>query len=213
MRAEETHVAAGEQDVGEVGDQEARQALGEESGAAPARVELHLGQVTQQWGQVKKACKTRSQKLAALLNDASPVAVLAADLPVVVIRVEYAFHYKQLLEPDSREIMGWALEQILKVTCQMRFLQKSDPIPASTGFVGVPAATGAPLPERVPSAPLAGLAGVSGPVSPALGTSGPYSGALINEAAPATSAMPGNGTAPASGALPSNGMAPGNGAA
>ena len=105
------------------------------AGAAAAAV-VHSGldiqQVTRQWEMVKKACRTRSQKLAALLNDAHPVAVGGEDGCEIAIQVEFEWHYKKLLEPASRSIIEWGLKEILDQPCRARFLHKDDPIPAST---------------------------------------------------------------------------------
>ncbi|HEU5368301.1 MAG TPA: DNA polymerase III subunit gamma/tau, partial [Ktedonobacterales bacterium] len=105
----------------------------EEAGEpAAAQPGLTLEIVSRQWEMVKKACKTRTPKLAALLNSASPVAVTGADGCEVVLQVEYDFHYKKLLEPESRSVVEWAFKEILQRPCRCRFLQKDEPIPLST---------------------------------------------------------------------------------
>ena len=109
---------------------------------------LDIQQVTRQWEMIKKACRTKSPKLAALLNDAHPVAVGGEDGCEVAIQVEFEFHYKKLLEPASRGTIEWGLREILDLPCRARFLQKDDPVPVST------------LPPNASP-------GVSGPASPA----------------------------------------------
>ncbi len=105
------------------------------AGAAVAAV-VHSGldiqQVTRQWEMVKKACRTKSPKLAALLNDAHPVAVGGEDGCEIAIQVDFEFHYKKLLEPASRSIIEWGLKEILDQPCRARFLQKDDSVPVST---------------------------------------------------------------------------------
>ncbi|HEY7355588.1 MAG TPA: DNA polymerase III subunit gamma/tau [Ktedonobacterales bacterium] len=104
----------------------------EEPAAAAAQTGLTLEMVSHQWEMVKKACKTRTPKLAALLNSASPVAVTGADGGEIALQVEYDFHYKKLLEPESRSVIEWAFKEILQYPCRCRFLQKDEPIPLST---------------------------------------------------------------------------------
>jgi DNA polymerase-3 subunit gamma/tau len=118
-----------------------------EGGAGQAAVSLSLSDVTRQWELVKKACKTKSPKLAALLNNAAPVAVLPGKLPEVVVQVEFEFHYKQLAEPVSRQLVIWAFEQILRMPCQIQLLQKHEPIPTSGTFVASTAGA-SPVPAR-----------------------------------------------------------------
>lgn len=114
----------------EIGDDE------EVSAGAAVSAVVHSGldvqQVTRQWEMVKKACRTKSPKLAALLNDAHPVAVGGEDGCEIAIQVEFEFHFKKLLEPASRSIIEWALKEILDVPSRARFLQKDDPVPVST---------------------------------------------------------------------------------
>ncbi|HEX6779513.1 MAG TPA: hypothetical protein VF099_14980, partial [Ktedonobacterales bacterium] len=122
--------ASAERYDGEPDDEE------EVSVGAAASVVVHSGldiqQVTRQWEMIKKACRTKSPKLAALLNHAHPVAVGGEDGCEISMLVEYEFHYKKLLEPASRNIIEWGLKEILDQPCRARFLQKDDPIPAST---------------------------------------------------------------------------------
>lgn len=126
----------------------------EVSVGAAASVVLHSGldiqQVTRQWEMIKKACRTKSPKLAALLNHAHPVAVGGEDGCEISMLVEYEFHYKKLLEPTSRNIIEWGLKEILDQPCRARFLQKDDPIPASTlpPVVARPAVPAQPREQR-----------------------------------------------------------------
>jgi DNA polymerase-3 subunit gamma/tau len=100
--------------------------------AVAAQPGLALSLVIDRWEMVKKACRTKTPKLAALLNSAAPVAVTGVDGNEVVLQVEYDFHYKKLLEPESRSVVEWALKEILQQPCRCRLLQKDDPIPVST---------------------------------------------------------------------------------
>jgi DNA polymerase-3 subunit gamma/tau len=114
---------------------------------------LTLHDVQGQWEMIKKACKTKTPKLAALLNNAPPVAVnVGAESCEVVFRVEFDFHYKKLLEPENRSVVDWALREILQLPCRSRFLQKNEPIPSSTS---PPPVSPAPLSEtrQPPAAP------------------------------------------------------------
>jgi DNA polymerase-3 subunit gamma/tau len=142
---------------------------------SPPQAGLSLNTVMSQWEMVKKACRTKTPKLAALLNDAHPVAVTIADGCEVVIQVDYDFHYKKLLEPENRNIVEWALKEMVQVSCRCRFIQKGDPIPVSTPL---PPASPAPShrerkssARQQPPAPF-----VSSPLAPAE-PSAPQSGA------------------------------------
>jgi hypothetical protein len=148
-----TPVSSGKQTLDDSDDAEIEADVGA-TDTAQATVSLGLSEVTRQWEMIKKACKTKSPKLAALLNNASPVAVLAADLPQIVIQVEFEFHYKQLLEPGSREIVSWALGEILEMPCKTNFLQKHEPIPASSIYIAPSASAPAPSRQRPASASL-----------------------------------------------------------
>ncbi len=127
---------------------------GEELLAVPPVVHagLDIRAVTGQWEMIKKACRTKSPSLAALLTDAHPVAISGEDGCDVVIQVDYGFHYKKLLEPVNRSIVEWALKEILDQPCRARFIQKDDPIPPST----MPAAPPQVAPR--PAQPLNGRA-------------------------------------------------------
>ncbi len=120
-------------------------------GAGAVQIRVSLSEITRQWEMVKKACKTRSNKLAALLNNAYPVAILPESPPTVAIQVDFEFHYKRLIEPASREIVAWALGQILEMPCQIQFLQKDEPIPASSTFVTPSAPASATRPPQRPA--------------------------------------------------------------
>jgi len=120
--------------------------MSDESSSQPlSKPGLTLNDVQSQWEMIKKACKTKTPKLAALLNNAPPVAVnVGAESCEVVFRVEFDFHYKKLLEPENRSVVDWALREILQVPCRSRFLQKDEPIPPSTSM---PPVSHAHLPE------------------------------------------------------------------
>jgi len=124
-------------DASQFADEDEEEA-GASEGAAATQPGLALEAVTRQWEMVKKACKTKTASLAALLKCAHPVAVTGEDGCVVALQVEYDFHYKKLLEPESRSVIEWALKEILQVPCRVRFLQKDEPIPASTSAVSAP---------------------------------------------------------------------------
>jgi DNA polymerase-3 subunit gamma/tau len=130
----------------------------------PAPPGLTLDVVTSQWELIKKACKTRTNRLAALLNDVSPVAVTGLDSFEVFLQAEYEFHYNKLLEPENRNVVEWALQEILQLPCRARFLQKHEPIPLST--TAAPA-TAAPGTARSPDT--SGLQAAPRPTRPAHG--------------------------------------------
>jgi len=172
--------------------------------AAPAQPGLTLEAVASQWEMVKKACKTKTNKLAALLNHAHPVAVVSADGCEVFIQVEFEFHYTKLLEPESRRVMEWALKEIFQLPCRARFLQKGEPIPVSLASSGQPGAARAPQarePEAgrgaVPLAePVQPSASAAFPDAPANGAAAP------RQAADALAAQNGYGaSAPPANAL------------
>jgi hypothetical protein len=148
-----------------------------------------------QWEMIKKACKTKTNKLAALLNDAHPVAVTNTDGCEVFIQVEFDFHYKRLLEPESRGVVEWALREILQVPCSCRFLQKDEPIPVSV--------TVAPALPSIQS----DKGRAAGPQEPGAASEADRQAESVQPAAPTRlSDAPANGAAPAgrsSDALPS----------
>ncbi len=132
--------------------------------AAAAQPGLTLAAVVEHWEMVKKACRMKTPKVSALLNDAAPVAVTGADGGEVVLQVEYDFHYKKLLEPESRKMVEWALKEVLQYPCRCRFLQKDEPIPVSTpsrasapqsGIGSAPKATPGTLPKAAAGQPSA----------------------------------------------------------
>src|ERR1051326_4715829 len=122
----------------------------EEPSLAAGQTGVPLEMVISQWEMVKKACKTKTPKLAALLNNAVPVAVTGADGSEVVLQVEYDFHYKKLLEPESRSVIEWALKEILQLPCRCRFIMTGEPIPVSTPVAS--AAASQPHPANQPVA-------------------------------------------------------------
>jgi hypothetical protein len=128
--------------------------MSDESSSQPlSKPGLTLNDVQSQWEMIKKACKTKTPKLAALLNNAPPVAVnVGAESCEVVFRVEFDFHYKKLLEPENRSVVDWALREILQLPCRSRFLQKDEPIPPSTSMPPVSHAQ-LPAPHQPPAAP------------------------------------------------------------
>ena len=129
-------------------------------GSAVVHSGLDIQQVTRQWEMIKKACRTKSPKLAALLNHAHPVAVGGEDGREIGIQVEYEFHYKKLLEPTSRGIIEWGLKEILDQPCRARFLQKDDSVPISSlppaapPLVASPAGPAQPREQRQAAATL-----------------------------------------------------------
>ncbi|HEY7357515.1 MAG TPA: DNA polymerase III subunit gamma/tau, partial [Ktedonobacterales bacterium] len=100
--------------------------------AAAAQPGLTLAVVIERWEMVRKACRTKTRSLEALLKAVSPVAVADADICEIFLQAEYDFHYKKLLEPESRGVIEWAFKEILQYPCRCRFLQKDEPIPLST---------------------------------------------------------------------------------
>ncbi len=190
--AEPTAIADEVFDVGQFEDEDAEEAGA--SGAAAPQPGLTLEVVAREWEMVKKACKTKTPKLAALLNGAHPVAVTGADGCDVVFQVEYNFHYKKLLEPENRGVIDWALKEILQVPCRCRFLQKDEPIPASTAAVSSPPASSSgarrahsPEPRAAsaaprPAAPQAALPSPASDEAPSLAPNGPTPDARLSDA-------------------------------
>lgn len=90
-----------------------------------------LQQLVNQWDQIHRACKMKSHKVAALLNDVKPVALIGTDGQEVVLRVEFDFHFNKLSEPDLHHIVVQAVNDVVGMPYRVRLIRKDDPIPTT----------------------------------------------------------------------------------
>ena len=123
-----------------------------EAKAGYGQSEAALLQATiDQWNLIRQICKQKSATTAALLSDAFPVAVEGGQPIVVVIAAKYPFHADKLAQPLHRPHVEYALQQVLDVPCQARFILEKDApggIPTN-GAAGAPPATNDPPPASM----------------------------------------------------------------
>ncbi|HEX6818743.1 MAG TPA: DNA polymerase III subunit gamma/tau [Ktedonobacterales bacterium] len=72
-----------------------------------------LAQTQREWGVIQKVCKQRSQKIAALLHHARPVGMQPGTPPTIVVQVLHDFHFRNLKAPEHKQMVEWAMEQVL----------------------------------------------------------------------------------------------------
>ncbi|MBA3824095.1 MAG: hypothetical protein H0X24_09385 [Ktedonobacterales bacterium] len=126
-----------------------------------------LQHAVEQWDLIRKICKQKSATTAALLSDAFPVAVEAGTPIVIVIAAKYPFHMDKLAQPLHRPHVEFALQQVLDVPCQVRFILEKDAGPGSTNGTQTTATgtnTSAP-PSASSTAPLASAGAMATPAS------------------------------------------------
>jgi hypothetical protein len=80
-----------------------------------------LAEVQRQWSAIHKVCRQKGRKVHALLNDATPVRFEMGPPPVLVLQAKYPFHRDMLREPANREVIEWAIEQVLETRVCVRF--------------------------------------------------------------------------------------------
>ena len=103
------------------------------SAGAPALLEI----AQRRWADVRKVCKSRSPSVSGLLSSARPVTLEPGAPPTIVLQVDFQFHLEQLRDPTRRQMVEWALEQIVEEPVFVRFTLASD-------SAGSPPASGAP---------------------------------------------------------------------
>jgi hypothetical protein len=75
---------------------------------------------------VRKVCKSRSPSVSGLLSSARPVSLESGAPPTIVLQVDFQFHLEQLRDPAKRQMVEWALEQIVEEPVLVRFTLASD---------------------------------------------------------------------------------------
>jgi hypothetical protein len=78
------------------------------------------------WADVRKVCKSRSPSVSGLLSSARPVSLEHGAPPTIVLQVDFQFHLEQLRDPAKRQMVEWALEQIVEEPVLVRFTLASD---------------------------------------------------------------------------------------
>jgi DNA polymerase-3 subunit gamma/tau len=78
------------------------------------------------WADVRKVCKSRSPSVSGLLSSARPVSLESGAPPTIVLQVDFQFHLEQLRDPARRQMVEWALEQIVEEPVLVRFTLASD---------------------------------------------------------------------------------------
>jgi hypothetical protein len=78
------------------------------------------------WADVRKVCKSRSPSVSGLLSSARPVSLESGAPPMIVLQVDFQFHLEQLRDPAKRQMVEWALEQIVEEPVLVRFTLASD---------------------------------------------------------------------------------------
>jgi DNA polymerase III subunit gamma/tau len=73
-----------------------------------------------QWQLIKKVCKQKKHTVAALLSSTQIAEVLDGDPPVMVIEAKHQFHVDALRKPENREVVEWALEQVMERRYRVR---------------------------------------------------------------------------------------------
>lgn len=63
------------------------------------------------WELIAAVARQRSLSVSALLHGAWPIALEGA---VVIVEVHFRFHLARLSEPDARDAIAWAIEQVLE---------------------------------------------------------------------------------------------------
>ena len=101
-----------------------------------------LQDIQRRWEMVKKVCKQKSSMVSGLLNGAQPVHLDAGSPPLLTVTVKFNFHLEKLREPEKREAVEWALEQVLERPIRIRFVL------ASEGGQGAPRLPGTPPPDQ-----------------------------------------------------------------
>jgi DNA polymerase III subunit gamma/tau len=169
------------------------------SAASAADGEL-LARASSQWTVIRRVCKQKSAKIFGLLSNARPIVMQDGTPPVMVIEADHEFHYNSLREPANREVVEWAVLQVMEATVRVRIVLAKN----SSGAVGGDAS------GRGPTASGPGDGGPhptipNGPTTPngsngagGLGGASPIERGQVRQSSPA----PGRPTAEANGSVP-----------
>jgi DNA polymerase-3 subunit gamma/tau len=109
---------------------------------------LTIEQVKEKWEYVKRRVRTKKDgaKIAAILNGFVVVQVEAsADMPIVVIKANAAFHYNAIQKGSHHETIEWALKIELEQECRLRLLPPGQSVSISTPTVPSSSARAAPV--------------------------------------------------------------------
>jgi DNA polymerase-3 subunit gamma/tau len=110
----------------ETGEPDAAAPRPERSDAAGVRAAQDwLAIARRDWEVVKKVCKQKSYRIAALLSHARPTAVEQGNPPLLVVEVQYQFHLDKLRVPENRAVVEWALAQVLDAPVGLRLVLTS----------------------------------------------------------------------------------------
>jgi len=101
------------------------------STASAADGEL-LARARSQWTVIRRVCKQKSAKIFGLLSNARPIVMQDGTPPVMVIEADHEFHYNSLREPANREVVEWAVLQVMEATVRVRIVLAKN----SSGAVG-----------------------------------------------------------------------------
>src|SRR5262249_676022 len=81
-----------------------------------------LARARSQWTVIRRVCKQKSAKIFGLLSNARPVVMQPGTPPVMVIEADHEFHYNSLREPANREVVEWAVLQVIEATVRVRIV-------------------------------------------------------------------------------------------
>jgi hypothetical protein len=103
---------------------------------------------------IRKVSRQKGPKVAALLNAATPIELQPGDPPVVVLAASHDFHLGKLREPASREVIEWAIFQVLEAPLKVRFVLaggQGQPVKPRVGGNGAAPATNGHRPSATPT--------------------------------------------------------------
>jgi hypothetical protein len=142
-------VSHGYQDDGEGAITDLAEATEPEPMAAQGPGTDWLAAARREWAVIKKVCKQQSPSTAALLSHASPVRSEPGSPPVLIVEAQYEFHYEKLKAQKARDVVEWALEQVLGAPVRARFtLGDADRAGKATNRSGTQAQASAPASGR-----------------------------------------------------------------
>jgi hypothetical protein len=93
---------------------------------------LTIAEVKVQWEAVLRRIKSKKDgaKVAAILRGYGIVGVDdRADLPIVILKARFLFHYRTIRDGGHLPLIEWALKVELKQECRLRLLPPEAPIP------------------------------------------------------------------------------------
>ena len=91
-----------------------------------ARTEGLTEHIHAHWEQIRQRCQTRSPMIAALLNSATPGAVVMTEQHgyELICEVEYRYHLQRLQTPEVQAIVAWAVQETLGAPYGVQFVAK-----------------------------------------------------------------------------------------